>query len=89
MDHPGSWRAVLVKKTGPCDFVWSLDYCRLNALTRKDVFPMPRIDDLLDQLAGKTVFSTLDAPKGYLQVCMGVDSQKKTALVTVNGLYEF
>ncbi len=39
-------------------------------MTRKDVFPIPRIDDLLDQLSGKRVFSTLDAKNGYWQIQM-------------------
>jgi len=51
---------VLVKKkNGQLHFC--VDYRRLNAITRKDVFPKPRIDDVLDQLNGKEVFTTLDA----------------------------
>ena len=38
-----------------------VDYRRLNVVTKKDVFPLPHIDDLLDQLQGKCVFSTFDA----------------------------
>ena len=41
------------------------DYRRLNAVTCKDTFPLPRIDDLLDQLKGKSIFTTLDAKRGY------------------------
>ena len=41
-----------------------VDYRQLNALTRKDTFPLPRIDDLLDQLQGRVIFSTLDARRG-------------------------
>ena len=79
---------VLVKKKNG-EMRFCVDYRRLNAVTRKDVFPLPRIDDLLDQLKGKTVFSILDAKSGYWQIKMERESQEKTAFVTTQGLYEF
>ena len=42
-----------------------VDYRKLNAVTRKDIFPLPHIDDFLDQLSGRKIFSTLDARTGY------------------------
>jgi len=76
---------VLVKKKdGSLRFC--IDYRRLNAITRKDVFPMPRIHDMLEQLKGK---KTLDAKSGYWQVQMDPSFRKKTAFCTSNGLYEF
>ena len=66
-----------------------MDYRRLNAVTRKDVFPLPRIDDLLDKMRGKSVFSTLDAKTGYWQIQMEENSREKTAFITSDGLYEF
>ena len=66
-----------------------IDYQRLNALTQKDVYPLPRIDDLLDQLDGKKVFSTLDAHSGYWQIRMHEASQEKMAFTTSTGRYEF
>ena len=74
------------KKDGTLRFC--VDYRRLNAVTRKDVFPLPHIDDLLDQLGGKHVFSTLDARSGYWQIQMHEASREKTAFVTMDGLYE-
>lgn len=61
---PWSSPVVLVKKKDET-LGFSIDYKRLNALTCKDTFPLPRIDDLLDQLKGKKVFTTLDAKRGY------------------------
>ncbi len=56
-------------------------------MTRKDTFPLPRIDDLLDQLNGKRVFTTLDAKRGYWQIRVQEDSVEKTGFVTFDGLY--
>ena len=85
---PWASPVVLVrKKNGELRFC--VDYRRLNAVTRKDVFPLPRFDDLLDQLKGKRIFSTLDAKSGYWQILMGPSSREKTAFIMHSGLYEF
>ena len=84
------WASPIVlvrKKDGSLRFC--ADYRRLNAVTRKDVYPLPCIDDLLDQLGGKKVFSTLDARTGYWQIRMEESAREKTAFVTMEGLYEF
>lgn len=75
-----------VKKTVVCASAY---FRRLNAVTWKDVYLLPRIDDLLDQLNGKQVFSTLDARTGYWQIQMHKASPKKTAFIAMDGLYEF
>ena len=79
--------ALVRKKDNTLRFC--VDYRRLNAVTRKDVFLIPRIDDLLDQLKGKKVFSTLDARCGYWQIKVKEELREKTAFVTFDGLYEF
>ena len=87
-NSPWASPVVLVrKKSGEMRFC--VDYRQLNAITRKDVYPLPRIDDLLDQLSGKKIFSTLDARAGYWQIAVHEASQEKTAFVTMDGLYEF
>ena len=85
---PWASPVVLVKKKSG-DLRFCVDYRRLNAVTRKDVFPLPRIDDLVDQLSGRCVFSTHDARSGYWQIRVEESSQPKTAFVTMDGLYEF
>ena len=56
-----------------------VDYRRLNAVTYKTPFPLPRIDDLLDQMQGKKVFFTLDANRGYWQTKVQEATREKTA----------
>ena len=64
-----------------------VDYRKLNAVTRKDAYPIPRIDDTLDNLAGSQWFSTLDLISGYWQV--ELNDRQKTAFSSPDGLFEF
>ncbi|KAJ8003957.1 hypothetical protein DPEC_G00153790 [Dallia pectoralis] len=66
-----------------------VDYRGLNAKTRKDAFPLPRIEESLDSLSGARWFSTLDLASGYNQVKVADQDQHKTAFCTPFGLYEF
>ena len=65
-----------------------IDYRKLNAVTKPDLFPLPRIDDLLDQLGKVRYFLTLDLASGYWQIHVHQNSQK-TAFATPQGLYKF
>ncbi|KAJ8378776.1 hypothetical protein AAFF_G00236480 [Aldrovandia affinis] len=56
-----------------------VDYRRLNAVTRKDSYPLPRIDDALDYISGSKWFSSFDLRSGYWQVELAPDAQHKTA----------
>lgn len=66
-----------------------VDYRDLNAVTRPKSFPIPRIDDLLDQLGKSHYFSTLDLAAGFWQIKVDEESREKTAFITYQGLFEF
>ena len=84
------WSSPIVlapKKDG--DYRFCVDFRRVNSVTKKDAQPMPRIDDILDQLGGARYFSTLDLASGYWQVPLREEDREKTAFSVGVDHYEF
>ena len=85
---PWSANVVLVtKKTGKLRFC--IDFRKLNSLTYRDAYPIPKIDSCLDMLGGAQFFSTLDLRCGYWQVEIEDEDKDKTSFVTRMGQFRF
>jgi hypothetical protein len=78
---------LVQKKDGSWRFC--VDYRKINSLTVKNRFPIPIIDEMLDELHGAKYFTTLDMKAGYHQVRMRVEDEYKTAFKTHQGHYQF
>ena len=66
-----------------------VDYRRLNSVSQFDGYPMPRVDDLIDQIGQAKFISTLDLTRGYWQVSVAEEARHKTPFITPFGLFQF
>ncbi|GJS90321.1 hypothetical protein Tco_0772957 [Tanacetum coccineum] len=80
---------VLFIKKKDRSFCMYIDYCELNKLTVKNHYPLPRIDDLFDQLQGSSVYSKINLRSGYHQLRVREEDIPKAAFRTRYGHYEF
>ena len=84
------WGApVLFVKKNDGSLRLCVDYRKLNQVTIKNKYPLPRIDDLFDQLKGAKVFSRIDLKSGYHQIRVKEEDVAKTAFRTRYGHFEF
>ncbi|KAG6933769.1 hypothetical protein G0U57_018464, partial [Chelydra serpentina] len=84
------WRSPVVlvpKPDGTRRFC--IDFRRVNAVSKFDAYPMPRVDELLGRLGEARFITTLDLSKGYWQIPLDPASREKTAFATPTGLYQF
>jgi len=86
----GAWAAPVVlarKKDGT--FRFCVDYRKINSITSRDVYPLPRMDDIFDSMQGAKYFSSFDFLSGYWQIEMDEHDKEKTGFITIYGLFEW
>jgi hypothetical protein len=66
-----------------------VDYRKLNAITIRDTYPLPRMDECIDSLGDANVFTTLDCNSGYWQIPVAPDDMDKTTFTSHEGTYRF
>jgi hypothetical protein len=66
-----------------------IDYRKLNAVTKPDCYPIPRVDDLIDKVSSATYLTKFDLRKGYYQCSLTESAKSLTAFITPFGLYQF
>lgn len=85
---PWSSPVVLVKKKDNA-LRFCIDYRRLNSITIKDAFPLPRIDEIFDHLSTAQYFTKFDFKSGYFQIPLAPEDRPKTAFSTRDNHYQF
>lgn len=85
------WASAVVMVPKKLNDGWRLcaDFRPLNQVTKKNPYPLPRIDETLDVVAGSAWFSLLDLRSGYWQVPLTPEARPKTAFITSGGLWQF
>ncbi|XP_076041903.1 uncharacterized protein LOC143025779 [Oratosquilla oratoria] len=84
------WAApcILVPK-GNREYRMCTDYRKLNALTKADNFPLPRIDDLIDSIGKAKIITKLDLMSGYYQMPLSDEAKRVSSFITPSGLYQY
>jgi hypothetical protein len=84
------WAAPVVLVPKPDGSIrFCIDYRKLNSITERDMYPLPRMDDCIDSLGDARVFSTLDANAGYWQIRVAKKDREKTYFICHAGTYQF
>ena len=86
---PWASNIILVRKKGTDKLRFCVDFRKVNLATKKDSYPLPRIDACFDALGGAKYFSTLDLRQGFFQVELDEESRDKTTFVTRKGAFRF
>lgn len=87
-NSPYSSPIILVKKKNG-DHRLCVDYRKLNSITVKDRYPLPIIEEQVEKLSNKRIFTSLDMSQGFYQIPLKEDSIPKTGFITPEGHYEF
>ena len=80
---------VLLIKKPSGDYRLVVDLRRINKITRKQTYPIPRIDSAIDELSGKTWFTSIDCASGYWTISLKEEDQHKTAFSTAHGHWDW
>ena len=86
---PWSSPVILVKKSSSNEFRFCVDFRKINNVIKKDLYPIPRIDDTLENLQGASIFTTLDMKNSFHQIPLAENSREYTAFRTISGNYQF
>jgi len=87
-DSPWASPVVLIKKNSG-ELRFCVDYRKVNEQTKKDAYPLPRIDETLEAVSGSEYFCVMDLASGFWQVEVSEEDKQKTAFCTRRGLFEF
>ena len=86
---PWSSPVILVRKSSSNEFRFCVDFRKINTIIKKDLYPIPRIDDTLENLQGASIFTTLDMKNSFHQIPLAENSREYTAFRTISGNYQF
>ena len=82
-----SYPVVMPKPDGRMRFC--IDYHKVNAMSKSDAYPIPKVGDLLDRLGGARYLFIIDLTKGYWRILLRKEDKEKTAFSTPVGLFQF